>query len=170
MLPVCDGSLGRRPAPHLTVGRRSGSQRQGLSERRGRIWNQWTGQEKETHGCLGHWKPDPFFPPSCLVAQPCLDSFEALRTAAPPGSSSMGFSRQGLWIGLPFPSPGYLPHPGIESASPALAGGFFTTKPTREASFFLVMCQTKQDTAKGWCQRLTFNESFKTVSQPYLNE
>ena len=32
------------------------------------------------------------------------------------------------WSGLPFPSPGDLPHPGIEPASPALAGGFFTTE------------------------------------------
>ena len=38
--------------------------------------------------------------------------------------------------GLPFPSPGDLPYPGIESkslTSPALAGGFFTTSDTWEA-------------------------------------
>ena len=33
---------------------------------------------------------------------------------------SMGFSRQGYWSGLPFPSPGDLPDPGIEPGSPAL--------------------------------------------------
>ena len=45
----------------------------------------------------------------------------------------MGFSRQEYWSGLPFPSPGDLPDPGIEPrslASPALAGGFFTTSAT----------------------------------------
>ena len=36
---------------------------------------------------------------------------------APP---SMGFSRQECWTGLPFPSPGDLPNPGIEPGSPAL--------------------------------------------------
>ena len=36
---------------------------------------------------------------------------------APP---SMGFSRQEYWSGLPFPSPGELPDPGIEPRSPAL--------------------------------------------------
>ena len=36
---------------------------------------------------------------------------------APP---SMGFSRQEYWSGLPFASPGDLPHPGIETWSPAL--------------------------------------------------
>ena len=42
----------------------------------------------------------------------------------------MGFSRQEYWSGLPFPSPGDLPDPGIKPlylTSPALAGGFFTT-------------------------------------------
>ena len=41
----------------------------------------------------------------------------------------MGFSRQEYWHGLPFPSPGDLPDPGIEPTSPALAGGFFITEP-----------------------------------------
>ena len=45
---------------------------------------------------------------------------------------SMGFPRQEYWSGLPFPFPGDLPNSGIEPmslASPALAGGFFTTEP-----------------------------------------
>ena len=43
---------------------------------------------------------------------------------------SMGFSRQEHWSGLPFPSPGTLPNPGIEPVSPVLAGGFFTIEPS----------------------------------------
>ena len=53
---------------------------------------------------------------------------------------SMGFSRQEYWSGLPFPSPGDLPHPGTEPASlvsPALAGRFFTTSATWEALIFI---------------------------------
>ena len=46
----------------------------------------------------------------------------------------MGFSRQEFWSGLPFPSPGDLPDPGIEPVSPALAGGFFTTEPPGKLS------------------------------------
>ena len=42
---------------------------------------------------------------------------------------SMGFPREEYWRGLPFPSPGDLPHPGVKSTSPSLAGGFFTTVP-----------------------------------------
>ena len=41
----------------------------------------------------------------------------------------MGFPRQEYWSGLPFPSPGDLPYPGIEPTSPALASRFFTTEP-----------------------------------------
>ena len=43
---------------------------------------------------------------------------------------SMELSRQEYWSGLPFPTPGDLPDPGIEPVSlvsPALAAGFFTS-------------------------------------------
>ena len=45
---------------------------------------------------------------------------------------SMGFSRQEYWSGLPFPTPGDLPDPGVEPespVSPVLASRFFTTEP-----------------------------------------
>ena len=46
--------------------------------------------------------------------------FATLWTVAHQASLSMGFSRQEYWSGLPFPSPGDLPDPGIEPRSPAL--------------------------------------------------
>ena len=55
------------------------------------------------------------------------DSFVTPWTAARQAPLSMGFSRQEYWSGLPFPSPGDLPDPGIEPGSPVLAGGFLTT-------------------------------------------
>ena len=63
-----------------------------------------------------------------LVAQSCL-TLATPWTAARQAPLSMGFSRQECWNGLPFPSPEDLPNPEIESGSPALADGFFTTKP-----------------------------------------
>ena len=42
---------------------------------------------------------------------------------------SMRFFKHEYWNALPFPSPGDLPHPGIEPTSPILAGGFFTAEP-----------------------------------------
>ena len=55
-----------------------------------------------------------------------MKSFSHVRLFAIPwtvvyqASLSMGFSRQEYWSGLPFPSPGDLPDPGIEPRSPAL--------------------------------------------------
>ena len=45
---------------------------------------------------------------------------------APP---SMGFSRQEYWSGLPFPSPGNLPDPGIEPRSPSFQADALTSEP-----------------------------------------
>ena len=44
-------------------------------------------------------------------------------------SPSMGFSRQEYWSGLPFPSPGDLPSPGIKPRSPALQEDSLPTEP-----------------------------------------
>ena len=57
------------------------------------------------------------------------DSTATLWTVAHQAPLSMGFPRQEYWSGLPFPCPRDLLDSGIESASCALAGGFFTTEP-----------------------------------------
>ena len=41
----------------------------------------------------------------------------------------MGFSRQECWSGLPFPSPGDLPDPGIEPGSPTLQADTLQSEP-----------------------------------------
>ena len=56
------------------------------------------------------------------------NSFGMPWTTACHAPLSMGLPRQEYWNGLSFPSPRYLPHPGIKSTSPALVGGFFTTE------------------------------------------
>ena len=62
------------------------------------------------------------------VSQSCLTVCDPWTVAhqAPP---SMGFSRQEYWTGLPFPSPGDLPDPGIEPGSPALEANGLTSEP-----------------------------------------
>ena len=90
---------------------------------------------------VGHWGLS--FPQAAVVS--CADGFPPLDTShaimaavsevkspsrvrlfATPGTVAcqaplpMGFSRQDYWSGLPFPSPGDLPDPGIEPGSPAL--------------------------------------------------
>ena len=59
----------------------------------------------------------------------CILLFATLWNIAGQAPLSMEFSRQEYRSGLPFPSPGDLPDLGIEPASPALSGGFFTTEP-----------------------------------------
>jgi len=73
----------------------------------------------------------------CLVAKSC-PTLATPWTVARQAPLSMGFSRQECWSGLPFPSPGDLPNPGIEPRSPALQGDSLPTelqgKPRRKHS------------------------------------
>ena len=65
----------------------------------------------------------------------CFFIFNSVRlfgipwTVAHQAPLSMGFSRQGHWSGLPFPSPGDLPYPGIEPRSPTLEADALTSEP-----------------------------------------
>ena len=55
----------------------------------------------------------------------------------------MGFPRQEDWSGLPFPSSGDLPDPGIKPVAPILASKFFTTEPLKEPHTILYMYQNR---------------------------
>ena len=63
-----------------------------------------------------------------LVAKSCL-TLVTLWIVACQTPLSMGFSRQDYWSGLPFPSPGDLPDPGIESGSPRLQADALPCEP-----------------------------------------
>ena len=62
------------------------------------------------------------------VTQSCL-TLVTPWTVAYLAPLSMGFSRQEYWSGLPFPSPGDLPDPGIEPGSPALQTDALPSEP-----------------------------------------
>ena len=67
----------------------------------------------------------------CVLTQSCPTLWTP-RTPTHQTPLSMKFSRQEYWTGLPFPTPGDLPDPGMEPLSlmsPALASRFFTTAP-----------------------------------------
>ena len=68
--------------------------------------------------------------------------FETLWTVAHQAPPSMGFSRQEYWSRLPFPSPGDLPDPGIESRSPALQADSLTSEPPESKIQFLCWMAT----------------------------
>ena len=87
-----------------------------------------------------------FFGGDGLVAK----SFQFLWPHGLQAPLSVGFLRQEYWSGFPFPSPGDLPNPGIETLSlllqavSCIAGGLFTNWATREAQnifFFLRNCK-----------------------------
>jgi len=54
-----------------------------------------------------------------------------------PGFSSMGFSKQEYWSGLPFPSPGDLPDPGIKPGSPALQAHSLPSEPPGKPDYMI---------------------------------
>ena len=59
----------------------------------------------------------------------CVRLFVTPWTSARQAHPSMGFSRQEYWSGLPYPSPGDLPDPGIEPRSPALRADLLPSEP-----------------------------------------
>ena len=68
-----------------------------------------------------------------LFATPWTVTYQATLT--------MGFSRQECWSGLPFPSPGDLPDPGIEPRSPALQADTLPSEtPGKPFFFFTSRC------------------------------
>ena len=68
----------------------------------------------------------------CLVAKSCPTLCDPM-DYSPPAPLSVEFSRQDYWSGLPFPSPGDLPDPGIKPMSTALAGHILYHWAAREA-------------------------------------
>ena len=62
------------------------------------------------------------------VAQSCLTLCDPMDYSLP-GSSVHGILRQEYWSGLPFPSPGDLPNPGIEPGSPVLQADSLPSDP-----------------------------------------
>ena len=59
-------------------------------------------------------------------------------TVAHQASPSMEFSRQEYWSGLPFPSPGDLPDPGVEPGSPALQADALPSEPLGKRLILLI--------------------------------
>ena len=70
-----------------------------------------------------------------VCCHPAVKSLSCVRLFAIPwttiyqASLSMGFSKQEYWSGLPFPSPGDLPDPGVKPRSPALQTDTLPSEP-----------------------------------------
>ena len=87
----------------------------------------------------------------CACAHSVMSHLAIPCTLAYQAPLSMGFPRQEHLSGLPFPTPGDLPNPGVEPASlmsPALAGRFLTTSATWEAILFYEQLQNDNRSGK----------------------
>ena len=98
--------------------------------------------------------------------------FGTLWTVAHQAPLSMWFSSEVYWSGLPCPSPGNLPEPGIKLISllsPALACGFFTTSATWEAQRGVeCMWETGIDIHTLLCIKQITNENLLYNTRNYL--
>ena len=71
-------------------------------------------------------------------------------TVAHQAPQSMGFSRQEYWSGLPFPSPGDLPNPGIKPRSPALQVNALTSEPPGKPLHICLFSVPLHQTENSW--------------------
>ena len=76
----------------------------------------------------------------CVSVLSYVRLFATPWTVACQAPLSMEFSRQEYWSRLPFPPPEDLPKPGVEPASPTLAGRFFTSKPSGKLVIDILHC------------------------------
>ena len=126
------------------AGRDWGQEEKGTTEDDMAVWHHWLdGCESElTPGagdgqgglaCCDSWgtkswtRLSDWTELSSFVAKSC-PTLSTPQTAACQAPLSMEFFRQEYWSGLPFPSPGYLPDPGIEPGSLALQADSLPTE------------------------------------------
>ena len=75
--------------------------------------------------------------------------FETPWTVGHQAPLSMGFSRQEYWSGLPFPSPGDLPNPGIEPGSSASQADALPSEPPRKSLCWRIPIPWSKDAFAG---------------------
>ena len=73
------------------------------------------------------------------MLQQCLTLCDPMDCITHQAPLSMGSSRQEYWSGLPFPSPGDLPDPGIEPRSPVLQADSLPFEPPGEPEFVIML-------------------------------
>ena len=77
------------------------------------------------------------------VTQSCQTLCDPIDCVAHQASLSMEFSRQEYWSGLPFPSPGDLPDPGMEPRSPTLQADSLPPELPGKPRFLSVITETR---------------------------
>ena len=133
-----DNDSRERCPPHHLPWKSEGCQARGLPPSQGRWWGcELTVRPFEL--TFGEHLPGAWISISCklwlLFGHSLLSSsFASPRAVVRQAPPSMDFSRQEYWSGLSCPPAGDPPNPGIKPASPALAGGRYTTEPPAKPS------------------------------------
>ena len=91
----------------------------------GPVINRLSHSSKSSFLCPALW----YWSESEVKSLSCVRLFATPWTLAYQAPPSMGFSRQECWSGLPFPSPGDLPDPGIKPRSPTLQADSLPSEP-----------------------------------------
>ena len=94
---------------------------------KGETWQGGINQDVEINKYTLLYIKDLLYIYICYAMLSHIQLFATEWTVSHQAPLSMGCSRQEYWSGLSFPSPEDLPDVGMESASPALARGFFTS-------------------------------------------
>ena len=92
----------------------------------------------EKGGMVGCWKLGKQQGSMYVVCNQSLSGVQLSatpRTVTHQSSLSMGFPQQEYWSGLPFPSPGDIPNPGMEPASPALQADSLLSEPPGKSQY-----------------------------------
>ena len=119
-------------------------------------------------GVHSHCSVNQYFIPFCALVSPVqLFGTPGAVTRQPP--LSMGFCRQEYWGGLPVPSLGDLPNPGIEPGSPTLQADSLSSespgKPVKHdgKSESTQVAQADEISNNcGWCRNPVSDQSFFT--------
>ena len=82
----------------------------------------------------------------------------------------MGFSRQEYWSGLPFPSPGDLPNPGVEPRSPTLQADALTSAPPGKPLNIRIQSLRKPPSDTGLQIQVLTTKISKGGKEPRLKE
>ena len=97
------------------------------------------------------------------VAQLCPTLCNPMGSSLHQAPLSMGFSRQEYWSGLPFPSPGNLPDPGIEPRSPSLYTDALPSEPPGKSCFYVPEASRQ---IKTLLSGMSFQEFREYLQQP----
>ena len=138
--------------PHSTVNSLGGCWRSTATAAQGSVSTEADGKYPCSYCCLK------------VKSLSSVRLFATPRTVAYQAPPSMRFSRQECWSGLPFPSPGDLPDPGIEPGSPTLQADALPSEPPGKLLFSCLQMLL----ASANLRLILFSPSVKTKSLPPL--